>query len=157
VLVLEDRIVTAPAPAIVEALIGLKISPALLLAILSGCISSSPTVAEARRYAGDVVEIANADATVYLTRQSGRWRVRAGRAAGILVDLAKYEGGLPHEISLRSEGTDAPAIAMTLRVTRVDAAPTLPAGAFSVSEPPGATPMTLAELREAGPLRRDGQ
>ena len=156
VLVLEDRIVTAPASAIVEALIGLKISPAFLLAILTGCVSVSPTVERAGRF-GDVIEIANADATAYLTRQAGSWRVRAGQSGGISFDLTKYDRGLPHEISLRSAAGDGPAVAVTLRVTRADANPSLPAGAFTVTEPPGSTPMTLDELRDAGPLGRDRQ
>jgi hypothetical protein len=161
VLLLRDgnRVATARPDEILEALIGVRVSPARLLAIVSGCVTTAETVERAVRHDG-LLEIATADGTVYLTPAGNGWQTRAGRfgpstslgAGDVLVDYGRFVSGLPRDIGIASSGADRAAVSLNLRVqsvqTNVDLAPTL----FRVTIPDGATPISLEELRRAGPL-----
>jgi hypothetical protein len=151
-LVDDQRIVDAPADAIVDALIGVPIGPARLLAILAGCVSTSDAMDEAVRY-GDLLRVVSGDATVFLEERDGVWRAQAGDAPGLRVDYQAMESGRPRRIALRSVSGAEPSVSIVLRVDEAEINRPLPPSVFTVRVPDTATPMSIDELRASGPAR----
>jgi hypothetical protein len=152
-LLLRDpaRVVRAPAESILEALIGVRLGPDRLLDVFGGCISSAESFERALRH-GDVLEIMTGDATVYLDRQNENWRARAGRLGDLAIDNWNFSGGVPRDVSVRSTGSQAPRVDLTLRVQEVAVNSPIDPSAFRVAIPAEAVRLPLAELRDAGPL-----
>jgi hypothetical protein len=151
-LVDDRRVVDAPADAIVDALIGVPLGPARLLAILAGCVSTSDAMDEAARY-GDMLRVASGDTTVFLEDRDGAWRVRAGDAPGLRVDYQALEDGRPRRIALRSAPGADPRVSIVLGVDEAEINRPLPASIFTARIPETATPMSIEELRASGPAR----
>jgi hypothetical protein len=145
-LVDDQRVVDAPADAIVDALIGVPIGPARLLAVLAGCVSTRDVMDEAARY-GDVLRVVSGDTRVFLEDGDGVWRARAGDAPGLRVDYQAMEHGRPHRIALRSAPGAEPRVSIVLRVDEAEINRPLPASIFTVRVPETATPMSIEELR----------
>jgi hypothetical protein len=155
-LVLHDdrKVVRAPAGAIVEALIGTAIGPEEWLAFVTGCVTRSHEVTESA-HVGKYIRITTRDGRIYLQRVGGTWRVRGGEVLGLIVDYEWQASSLRAMMRARS----APGSSVKTRLS-------LEAGQFRVNDdvaaalfaPPraagAASPMTLAELRDAGPLGR---
>ncbi len=91
-------------------------------------------------------------ATAYLRREAARWRVRAGETRRLTVGYTGGSDTVPAGIRLvAAPGSDL-SVDLTLRLSQVESNAPLPANAFSVRIPPDATPLTLAELRDSGPM-----
>ena len=150
----QNRVATARPDEILEALIGVPVNPARFLAIVSGCVTTAGSIERAARHDG-VLEIVTADATVYLTSASMGWQVRAGKFADVSVDYFAFEGGLPRDFRLSSSGAGRTAVALDLRVQAVQTNVRLDPALFRVTIPEGATPISLDELRQVGPLGED--
>jgi hypothetical protein len=146
-LVQDRRVVDAPAAAILDALIGVRLDPRQLLGVLSGCLLGPSGFTQAHRL-GTVLRLASGDTTLYLERRDGAWRPRAGALPGVTVDYQQLAGGLPRQLTLRSEGAGRAAV-ITIRVHDAVVNPSLPDAAFVVAVPADVRPMTLDELREA--------
>jgi hypothetical protein len=132
-----------------DALIGLRLVPDDLRAVLSGCVKAAADPASARAYGADwmSVELASGG-TVYLNRTSGAWRIVAGRYGGLEVDYPEFAGGRPSRIVLR--GTD---LNLGLALSQVEINGELPRDQLvAVKIPEGVTPLSIEELRKAGPL-----
>jgi hypothetical protein len=153
-LVLRDgRHVRAPAVDIVEALIDVKLEPARLLAILTGCLTPTPEFRQAVRRDRSL-EVTAPDAVAYLEQTSeGSWRLRAGTFDGLDVDYRELGPSWPRSLEIRSRA-DAGKPAMSIAISRLEIiepnAP-LEASLFQLVLPPGATSISLAELRAVGP------
>jgi hypothetical protein len=153
-LVLRDgRYVRAPAADIVEALIDVKLEPARLLAILTGCLTPTPEFRQAVRRDG-WLEVTAADAVAYLEQTSGgAWRLRAGTFDGLDVDYGAPGPSWPRSLEIRSRA-DAAKPAMSIAISRLNIiepnAP-LDASLFQLVLPPGARSISLVELRAVGP------
>jgi len=143
------RTLAAPAADLVDALIGVRVTPKQLLAILAGCAAVSGTPESVER-ADQELRASTSEGHVFLARVSGAWRVRAARFAGLQIsyDLSGPGPG-PSAIRIDSAPGAEAAVALSLRLVDVERNPTpaLPAATFSVSVPAGALPMTLDELR----------
>lgn len=146
-----NRVIRAPAADIIEALIGVPLAPARLLALLSGCVSTDLAIGAAERY-GDLVRIETSDAAVYLERREARWTTRAGEFGPFLVDYRRVEEGWPRALTIASRAGEVPAVSISLDVRDFTVNPVLPPALFIVSVPPGAEPASLEELRASGPL-----
>jgi hypothetical protein len=156
----EDNLtLTEPASAIIEALTGVRLEPSRLLAIVTGCIARTLTVESAAQYDdGELIRVTTPDATVYLRRRAGQWRIVAGRFDGLQVDLVRSGAAIPAELRITSEPGVTPEVDLRLEISapfRVNDA--IRPDAFERVPPPDARLITLEDLRAAGPLRtRDG-
>ena len=173
----QNRVATARPEEILEALIGVPVSPARLLAIVSGCVTTAEPVERAARHDG-LLEILTADGTVYLASAGSAWQTRAGRfgptrlrtgpstplgtgsaappeAADVLVDYGTFVSGLPRDIRIASTSAGKAAVSLNLRVQAVQTNGDLDPALFRVTIPEGATPISLEELRQVGPLAED--
>ncbi len=149
----DGRVLIAPAADIVDALIGVKLDPARLLAILSGCVSRQPSLVRALRY-GDAIEATTADGVVYLERDKTGWRPRAGEFEGLVVDYADARSGSawPRGIGIRTRpGGTGPAVSIEFTVSELIPNLPLPPKLFEVDVPPNAATISLEELRANGP------
>lgn len=148
----ERRIVRdAPPDEILEALVGVKLAPDDLRALLAGCAKSAADGASAQSHGEDWLAIAVASGgTIYLHRTAGAWRIVAARYGGLEVDYLSFAGERPSAIAVRGREVD-----VVLAVSQVEINADLPRDRLvALKVPDGAAPLSLVELRRAGPLGR---
>ena len=152
----DNRVLTGvSASDILDALAGIRLDPAGLRAIFAGCVVPSPEPGAGRSFESGWMAIeAGGGATAYLRRDQGQWRIAAALLPALEVQYQQFENGLPRRIAIRSRAEDQPGAAVDLSLALSDVATniTLNPAAFAVVVPADAVPMTLAELRDAGPL-----
>jgi hypothetical protein len=143
----------ARAEDILGALTGVALSPADLLAALTGCVVATPTPSAGRMHQNGWVSIdLSGGATVYLVRVALGWQPRAARRPGWQIEYPLWQTGFPAIVRLRSLDT-AVNVDLTAVVSQLEANVPIDPAAFTVTVPPDMLPMTLEELRDAGPLR----
>jgi hypothetical protein len=146
----DHRVLRDAAPEeILSALVGIRLGPDDLRAMLTGCVRAAVEPVSGRAYGADwmAVDLASGG-TVYLRRQGGAWRIVAGRYGGLEVDYTAFQGDRPSEVVLR--GTD---LNLVVALDQVQLNGDLPRDQLvAVKIPPGMSPLTLEELRRAGPL-----
>jgi hypothetical protein len=141
-----------PPQAILEALIGVNLAPGDLQAILTGCVVPDPAPTGGRVYVGGWASIdLQGGARLYL-RRTTQWEVRAARRDGWQIEYTVGQSRYPQSVRLVA---DSPRVQVDLAagISQLEANVDLRAAAFRVDVPPSAEPLTLDELREAGPLR----
>lgn len=152
VLTREDRVLRdAPPEQIVEALAGVPLGAGALRTAISGCgLGGVP---------GDGREFSNAwasapvdDGTIYLRRGAAGWQVAAATRGTITVGYSDYVSGRPSTIRIRAEASGRTSADLTLRLSDVDINTTLDPRTFQIELPDKPVPLTLDELRRAGPL-----
>ena len=173
----DNRVLTgASAADILDALAGVRLEPAALRAILSGCVAPDPHPSAGYVFNTDgpitigqgttghprktwLVLDMDGGATVYLRQQQGRWRIAAGRLPGLEVQYDQFEGGLPRQIEILSNPNETSAVPVDLSLALSDVSTNiaLNPAAFTIDVPADAVPMTLNELREVGPLGVKGK
>lgn len=160
----DGRFLRGAAPqAIVEALTGVSLTPAELRAVLAGCgLPSSPPTG-GRAFGDEWVAVDAGDAggpggrgapTTWLRRVEGRWRVAAATRGPVAVHYTDFNATRPSTVRLRMTTSGREAADITLRLSDVDVNVGLDAKVFTVDVPRDAAPLTLEELRRAGPLGR---
>ncbi|MDA1184028.1 MAG: hypothetical protein O2930_05200 [Acidobacteria bacterium] len=138
---------------ILGALTGVTLAPADLQAILTGCVASTPGALGGRLHERGWVSIdLPGNTTLYLERVGSGWRPLAAERPGWQIEYPAWQGGFPLEVRLRSVDA-AIDVDLTAGVSQIEANITIDPAAFMVRVPADAGPLTLAELREAGPLR----
>jgi hypothetical protein len=142
----------APPAAIVESLAGIALDPADLRSALAGCGFGG--AATAGQSYNDLLAVQADDATHYLRRADGRWRLMASARGGLLVEYRDFVSGRPSTIRLRTVGAApaGPQTDLSLKLSDVNINVPLEGAVFQVDVPAGAAPLTLDELRRAGPL-----
>jgi hypothetical protein len=150
----ESRVVrSTSAGQILGALTGVTLAPPDLQAVLTGCVMPTPRPVAGRLHRGGWAAIdLDGGATVYLRRDGSRWRVRAARRSGWQIEYSAWPGAFPQALRLQSE-SPAPAVDLAATISQIEANVDLSPSAFEVDVPPDARPLTLDELRDAGPLR----
>lgn len=152
----DGRVVRGqPAEAILEALIGVNLAPADLQAILTGCVVPEPVASGGRSHANGWASIdLQGGARLYLRRASSAspWELRAARRDGWELEYTIGQARFPSSVRLTSDTQKVP-VDLTASLAQIEANVDLDPAAFQVNVPPDATPMTLDELRESGPLR----
>jgi len=157
----DRRVLRGAAPAdVVEALTGVAVGPDELRALVSGCLAPSDPPPDGRAYPGGWVAVDLADGAVaFLKADRGRWRIEAGLVSGLSVEYREFQRDLPRRLRLRSEPGRSPRVDLTLGLSQVDVNVGVPDEAFVLEATGDLAPMTLEELRAAGPLgeRRPGR
>jgi outer membrane lipoprotein-sorting protein len=142
----------ARAEQILGALAGVALAPADLQAVLTGCVVPQPRASAGRLHGRDLASIdLEGGATVYLRRMGGRWVLIAARRGEWQIEYTAWQGQFPTSVRLQSETPVR--VDLTASLSQVEANVDLDAAAFVVTVPPNTDPMSLDELREAGPLR----
>jgi hypothetical protein len=148
----NNRVVTARAEEIFETVIGIKAGPDRLLALLSGCATRVPEITRASRF-GKLIGIETADGRAFL-EQRGTWQIVAGTSDDLVVEYRRSGSAFPTEVRLASAPGRKPIA--SIRVTGIDQLDVNADLKPEVFAPPkaaaAAVPMTLDELRAAGPL-----
>lgn len=150
----EGRVVrNAPPEEILAALTGVRLAPADLLAVLTGCVVPDPRPTDGRLHGNGWASIAlESGATVYLQPQGGAWRVRAARRDAWQIEYVSGQGRFPQSVRLQSLSPAVP-VDVTTTVGQVATNEPIVQEAFEVDVPPDAQPLSLDELRAAGPLQ----
>jgi outer membrane lipoprotein-sorting protein len=151
----DNRVLTGePASAILGALVGLDFGADDLLAILSGCVVASPEATAGRSLPGGWARIDLAGgAGAYLRREGQQWRMRAGVRPGLLIEYEPAGGNPPSRVRLHVAASGGePASDVRVGLSQVELNPRLGPEVFTVKVPRDAAPITLADLRSAGPV-----
>lgn len=149
----EDRVVKGPPQEILGAMTGVTLAPADLQAVLSGCVIPAPRATGGRLHANGMASIdLEGGATLYLRREGDAWRVRAARRNGWQIEYPEWPGAFPQSMRLQSQAQPLD-VNLTATISQLEANVNLPESAFTVEVPASAEPLTIEELREAGPLR----
>jgi hypothetical protein len=148
---LDGQATRGPAGDVVDALVGVRLEPDRLLALLSGCVSPDPVVATAERV-GAVARLRTADSVIYLSERGGQWRLTAAEFGDVVADYRRVDAGWPRDIELRR----GEAVTLRLRVIEFERNPQLPPAVFQLQVPDAFVEVPLDVLRQSGPLgRRD--
>ncbi len=151
----DNRFVTGgPPAAILEALVGLDLGPADLLATLAGCLVPDPQATDGRLFPGGWARLDLAGGSSLFVQQDARqrWRIRAGFRPSFRVEYQRDASGLPAAVRV-AVGDAAPgATDLRISLSQVEVNVELGPEVFKVKVPADAQPMTLAELRRAGPM-----
>lgn len=142
------RVVRARLEELLEALTGFRLAAADWLALLTGCVTTDRAMGGGAAF-GARRRIDTASATIVLEPFEGRWRSRWARVGTLSVEYSKYDGAWPRELRLETDGVEGPPsnITVTVRERRVNPPAAEFDRAFAYQPPPGATPMTLEDLR----------
>ncbi|HTI40306.1 MAG TPA: hypothetical protein VL693_00670 [Vicinamibacterales bacterium] len=138
---------------ILGALTGVALAPADLQAILTGCVVPAPQATEARRHANGWASIdLSGGATLYL-QPAGQnmWSLRAAKRDGWQIEYPVWSGNFPQTVRLQSTQPNVN-VDLTASLSQIETNKDLEDAAFNVNVPPDADPITLDELRSAGPL-----
>jgi hypothetical protein len=153
----DNRVLEHGRPdAVLEALTGVPLDAAGLRTTLTGC-AVAPDWRQARQFSDDVMTMPDGTGELYLRRgpHAGPWQI----AVAIHHDIggaewrAEYrdrQDGLPRSIHLAA--SDRGRFDLALSLSQVDVNAPLEAGVFRIQIPSAATPITLDELNEVGPL-----
>ena len=156
VLTREDRVLRDAAPdAIVDALAGVALGPDALRTIVSGCgfADGAPSGGTELHAGGhDWVVVALPGGPAYLRRESDAWRLLAAVRGPVTVRYDDFAGGRPATIGIRSNVDGRVTADLHLRLSDVDVNTTLDPRTFAVDLPEHPVPLTLDELRRAGPM-----
>jgi hypothetical protein len=138
---------------ILGALTGVALGPGELQAILTGCVEAAPRATAGRIHANGWASIdLMGGSTLYLQRSGAAWQLRGARRAGWDIEYPEWQGALPRAVRLRAT-TSSTTVDLTATVSQLETNRDLDAAAFEVTVPAGAVPITLDELRDAGPLQ----
>jgi hypothetical protein len=157
----EDRIVRNAAPeAILDALTGIALGPADLLAVFTGCVLPAPRPTAGRVHVDGLasIDIESVDqgavrtAKVYLRRSGSQWQLRAASRDRWQFEYTPSTGQFPQSVRLLS--TDpAIRVELTAVLSQIETNVDLDPAAFAIPEQKNLMPMTVEELRQGGPLR----
>ena len=158
----EERIVRNATPeAILGALTGVALDAADLQAVLTGCVVPDPRATGGRLHSGGLasIDVESADqgsqrptATLYLRRRGSQWQLRAARRERWQFEYTPGIGSFPQSVRLISTNPDV-RVGLTAALSQVETNQDIDPKAFTVEEPKNVMPMTVDELRRAGPLR----
>ncbi len=150
----DDRVIRGARPEeMLGALTGVTLSPADLMAILTGCVTPAPNPITGRLHGNGWASIdLDGGATIYLRRAADTWVVRAATRSGWQIEYPAWQGAFPQTVALRSLQR-ATEVDVTATVAQFEANGDITQEAFTVDVPTSARELTIEELRNAGPLR----
>lgn len=150
----DERVVRASAAAeILEALAGVRLAPDALRAVLAGCVMTAPPASATDH--GDIRRFVFPDGVVYARKRGSAMRIVAATLPPFLVDYpdAFLPGqDLPRRVRIWRNAPGGDAVDLSISVAQIETNTSLPDAAFTIDVPPGTMPMTIEQLRRAGPL-----
>jgi hypothetical protein len=160
----DDRVLEHGRPeAVLEAVAAVPLDAEGLRVVLTGC-AVAPDAGHARQLGDDWRVVPDGERDLYLHRDShvAGWRIVAAvhRESSTPAWRAEYgefnaavpPNGLPRTVRLASVGSNRFDLRLILSQVEINAK--LDDGVFNIQVPATATPITLPELRTAGPLGR---
>ena len=150
----EPRVLRAAKPEdILGALTGVALGPADLQAILSGCVVPAPQATDARRHTNGWASIQLSDGTTLYLQPANQnmWTLRAATRQGWKIEYPAWSGNFPQTVRLQSTQANVD-VDLTASLSQIETNKDLEDAAFNVNVPPDAVPITIDELRTAGPL-----
>ena len=150
----DNRVLRSARPEdVLGALTGVALSPADLVAVLTGCVTAMPMASAGHLHQNGWASIdLSGGATLFLERATPGWRPRAARRPGRQIEYAEWQGAFPAAVRLRSTDPDVD-VDLSAAVSQLEANVTVDPAAFTVTVPDDMLSMSLDELRDAGPLR----
>ena len=149
----DERVLKdAPPEQIVEALAGVALTPDALRRAVSGCGLSSGEAASGQLHGTDLASVSLPDGAVFLRRAGNDWQMAGATQGTLTVAYSDYANGRPSTIRLRAESGGRETADLTLRLSQVEINTPLDAKVFQADIPARSIPLTLGELRSAGPL-----
>lgn len=151
----DNQVVREPkAEDILGALTGISLSPADLLAILTGCVVPEPQATGGRSHQGGwaSIELGNR-ATVYLQRAGTRWRLRAARRGDWQVEYLEWPDAAPLPTKVQLVTTQPVMVDLRATLAQTESNVDLPDSTFTIAVPAKAETISLDDIRRAGPLR----
>ena len=151
----DNRVVTARADEIVETIVGVKVGPERLLAVLAGCAVRGFEFEKATRF-GQQLAIVTAEGTVFLERRAATWQTTAATLDALTVHHYQRErSAFPTALQIDAVAGSETSSIRVRGIEQLEVNAELQAAVF---DPPAgaaaATPMTLEELKAAGPFGR---
>jgi hypothetical protein len=151
----EDRVLSdAPPDRIFEALAGVPLDAGALRTIVSGCGFGADAPSGARRFSNGWASAVSDGSTVYLRQDGSAWQIAAAARDSVSVFYGEYVSGRPATVRIRVESNGHVTSDLTLRPSEVEVNTTLDPRVFDIRKdlPPHPVPLSLDELRRAGPL-----
>jgi outer membrane lipoprotein-sorting protein len=150
----DERVVRAGAAAeILEALAGVRLAPDALRAVLAGCVmTDSPTGATDH---GDIRRFVFPDGIVYARKRGSAMRIVAASLRPFVIeypDAFVLGAGMPQRVRISRLGPGTDNVDLSIGISQLETNTSLPGAAFTIDVPPGTMPMTIDQLRSAGPL-----
>lgn len=141
----------APPAAIVEALAGVSLGPGELRAAVAGCgLAGAPPSGGTAYGAWAAIDVG--EGTQYLRRVDDRWRLEASVRGPLTIEYGDFISNRPSTVRMTTTGAAGVQTDLRMTLSDVDTNVPLDAEVFTVEVPTGAYPLTLEELRRAGPL-----
>ena len=154
VLYRDGRVLRGAQPdAIVEAIAGVALGPDELRAAVAGCGFAAGDVSTGHLFPGEWASVEGDGFTAWLQRVAGAWRLAAAVRGPLEIRYEDFVSARPSTVRIRAiHGAAAGGADLTLRLSQVDINVPLDPRAFEAEIPADAAPLTLEELRRAGPL-----
>lgn len=151
----DQRVVRdAPAADILDALTGIRLTPAELLAVLTGCVTPAPIVTGGHLHPDGWASLdLEGGARLFLRRAGSGWQLRAAHVGAWEVTYPDWGASFPVSVELRSVRGPV-SVELRARLSQMDVNVDVDRAAFAVVVPESAVPMSLEALRDGGPLRR---
>jgi outer membrane lipoprotein-sorting protein len=143
-----------PAAAIVEALAGVSLDPDELRSVIAGCGFGAAAPSGGRVYGADMAVLDLPGSTQYLRRENGRWRLIAAARGPLTIEYRDVASSRPGTVRMTTASTvtESTSADLTMKLSDVNINVPFEADVFKIDITPGADPLTLDELRRAGPL-----
>ena len=148
----DERVLRGASPsAIVEALAGVPLGPEELRAAVAGCGLGTGVPSGGRGFGDNWASVDVPGGAVFLQRLDGRWRVAGATRDAVTVQYADFAGGRASTVFVKTAVAD-----LAMRISQVEIDVPIDPRAFELEIPRTAVPITLDELRRAGPLGERG-
>lgn len=154
----DSAILRDEAPeAILEAMAGVALAPADLQAVFTGCVLPAPRAISGTLHANgmasidiETTELPRRTAKLFLRRSGSQWQLRSAQRDRWQIDYEPWTGSFPQTVSLIAR---EPSVNIRAALSQIETNREIDPAAFTVDAKNDLTPITLEELREAGPLR----
>jgi hypothetical protein len=143
---------------LLEALAGIRLGGADLHAALAGCGVARREPAAGRAYGERWRAIGLAGgATLWVERRGPAAHLAVASLPGLSIEYQAASTATRGVRLIATAGAAGPRVDVTLALAQVDENVVLAPGAFQVTPPPDAAPMSIDELRRQGLLAREGR